>query len=190
MIRVLKAEDEFVLEPAKDAIQMQVGLVHEVIDVLPALVSAERGGRCTRIGRIHAEYAGARAGDDVAVVCLAIAGQVGDAGVLIELVAQADGEDVDVRTEEVLALGVDRHVLGGFAIGHGTDQKAPHVGIVIGVEAVVIEGQVELVGRQPQAGQCHTLALAIGRGAIGDFLVAIEQVGTHGEVCVDDLIGV
>ena len=169
---------------------MQVGLVDEVLDLLPALVRAQGDGRGAGAWVVGAEAGCTCAGDDVAVVGLAHAGQVGDARVLVELIAQTGADDVDVGTEEIIVLRVHRHVFGRLAVRYGADQEAAHVGIVVGLETVVVERDIELVGRRPEAGQRQALALAVGGAAIRDLFVAIQQVGAHGEVCVDDLVGV
>jgi len=41
VVGILQAEDELVLEPANLAVEMQVRLVDEVVDLLPALMGAE-----------------------------------------------------------------------------------------------------------------------------------------------------
>ena len=139
MIRILQAENEFVLEPAKHTVQMQVGLVDEVLNFLPALMRAQRDGRGAGARIVGTEAGCTRAGDDVAVVGLAHARQVGDARVLVELITQTGGDDVDVRAEEIRALRIYRYVFGRLAVRHGADQKAAYVGVVVGLETVVVE---------------------------------------------------
>lgn len=68
MIGVLQADDELVAQAAELAVEMQVGLIDEVIDLLPSLVGAEGDCRSAGAWVVGAESGGARPGRDVAVV--------------------------------------------------------------------------------------------------------------------------
>ena len=84
VVGVFEAEDRARASGRRASVfDEQVGLVGEVLDLLPALVGAQRGGGVDAARDCWRRWSRcARAGDDVAVVGRAVAGQAGAGGQL------------------------------------------------------------------------------------------------------------
>src|SRR5690606_14525636 len=129
-------------ESTNGAIKSHIGLVGEIVHVLPAVVAiVDVGGGIGRRGRAVVRGTKARARGDVAVAGRAVARQAVDAGVGREAVLDACRERVDVRANKIAFLRIHRHVLGRLAVGHGARQVATQVGLlVLAAQAVVVDG--------------------------------------------------
>src|SRR5690606_6566350 len=188
VLGIFGADHELVLHAGDLRVQVQVGLVDEVVHFLPALVGAggEGGGaRGDGVGGIAGGAPGA--GHHVAVVGGAEAGGVFQANIVGKVVAGAKGEYLDVGFHEVLLLEVDGSVLHGPAVGQDVGAEVRFVG---GIHVVVIRHQIEVVADLPEGGECRPLALCGGGAAGGFMLVGVRQVGAHREFVGDALVAV
>ncbi len=190
VVGVLDAEDELVLRVAQLGVPAQVGLVGEVVHLLPARVAAVDRGRVVRRagGAVEARGEG-RAGGHIGVAGLAVARQAVDAHGRRQLPLDARRQRVRVRRQEVVVLRVHRHVLGRHAVRHRAHQVGAQVRrLVARAQAVIVQRDRQVLVRLVQARQRHALAHALAGAAVRHALVVPQQVGAQRVWSVNTLL--